>query len=186
MAWAEALWYLSTALKFVQRPDLVRSDRREAARLAAIGFRAATLVIVVLGLAMVVAAPILCVTLFGEQFRGSIIELRVLVIGALGVLALTVFGNALVAQRRPVLSSVALGAGFLCTIVLDLLLIPSHAGIGAAVASTLAYTAAGVLMSVFFLRALGAGAHELVPKAGELGWFLNQVRASLRGLFRPA
>ncbi len=186
VAWAEALWYLPTALKFVQRPDLVRSDRREAVRLAAIGFRAATLVIVVLGLGMVVAAPILCVTLFGEQFRGSIIELRVLVIGAVGVLALTVFGNALVAQRRPVLSSLALGTGFLCTIVLDLLLIPSHAGIGAAVASTLAYTAAGAMMSVFFLRALGAGAHELVPKVGELAWFLNQVRASLRGLFRAA
>jgi O-antigen/teichoic acid export membrane protein len=186
VAWAEALWYLPTALKFVQRPDLVRSERKEAVRQAAAGFRAATLVTVVLAVGMAVAAPILCVTLFGEQFRGSIIELRLLVIGAPGVVALIAFGNALVAQRRPVLSSLALGTGFLCTIVLDILLIPPYAGIGAAVASSVAYTAAGVMMSMFFLRALGAKGHELVPKGGELTWFLNLARASLRRLSRAA
>jgi O-antigen/teichoic acid export membrane protein len=180
VAWAEALWYLPTALKFVQRPDLVRSERKNAVRQAAAGFRAATLVTVVLGVGMALAAPILCVTLFGEQFRGSIVELRLLVIGAPGVVALIAFGNALVAQRRPVLSSIALGTGFLCTIALDILLIPPYAGIGAAVASALAYTAAGSMMSLFFLRALGARGHELVPRRGELAWFLNLARTSLR------
>jgi O-antigen/teichoic acid export membrane protein len=186
VAWAEALWYLPTALKFVQRPDLVRSKPREAVRQAAAGFRAATFVTVVLGVGMAAAAPILCVTLFGEQFRGSIVELRLLVIGAPGVVALIAFGNALVAQRRPVLSSLALGAGFLCTIALDVLLIPPYAGIGAAVASSIAYTAAGAMMSLFFVRALGAGGRELVPRGGELVWFLNQARASLRRLSRAA
>jgi O-antigen/teichoic acid export membrane protein len=186
VAWAEALWYLPTALKFVQRPDLVRAERKEAVRQAAAGFRAAALVTVVLGVGMAAAAPILCVTLFGEQFRGSIVELRLLVIGAPGVVALIACGNALVAQRRPVLSSLALGSGFLCTIVLDVVLIPPYAGIGAAVASTVAYTAAGVMMSLFFVRALGARGHELVPKGGELVWFLNLARASLRRLSRAA
>jgi O-antigen/teichoic acid export membrane protein len=180
VAWAEALLYLPTALKFVQRPDLVRAGRREAARQAATGFRAATLVTVVLGLGMVAAAPILCVTLFGEQFRGSIVELRVLVIGAAGVLALTVFGNALVGQRKPVLSSVALGAGFVCTIVLDVLLIPPYAGIGAAVASTLAYTAAGAVMVTFFVKALDAEVGDLVPRGGDVRWMVSRVRSFRR------
>lgn len=180
VAWAECLLYLPTALKFVQRPDLVRADRPEAARQTAVGFRAALLVTVLLGLAMVLAAPFLCVTLYGAKFHGSIVQLRLLVPGAVGTLALTVFGNALVAQRRPVLSTIAMGAGFVCTVVLDLLLIPRYAGVGAAIASTFAYTMSGCVMGVFFVRALGGSPRALVPTGGELGWLVEKVRRSSR------
>lgn len=185
VAWSEALLYLPTALKFVQRPDLVRADGTEAARQTAAGFRAALSVTVLLGLGMVVAAPLLCVMLGGPRFHGSILQLRLLVPGAVGTLALTVFGNALVAQRQPVLSSIALGAGFVCTLGLDLLLIPPYAGIGAAVASTVAYTAAGATMTVFFLRALGGTARSLLPTSREFDWCWDQARALMHRR-RPA
>jgi O-antigen/teichoic acid export membrane protein len=180
VAWAEALWYLPTALKFVQRPYLVRSTPKEAIRQAAVAFRLTTLATIVLGLAMILAAPILCVTFFGEEFRGSTIQLRVLVIGAVGVVALTVLGNALVAQRRPVLSSISLATGFLCTLVLDILLIPPYAGTGAAIASAIAYSVAGAVMVFFFVRALDAKPPDLIPRGSEVSWFLGEARASLR------
>jgi O-antigen/teichoic acid export membrane protein len=176
VAWAEALWYLPTALKFVQRPYLVRSGRLDAVRQAAAGFRAATVATVVFGVVMVLIAPFLCVTIFGADFEGSIVELRILVLGALGVLTLTVLGNALVAQRRPVLSSISLAAGFVCTLVLDIVLIPPYAGIGAAVASSIAYTVAGVAMGVFFTRALGASAGALIPRGSDFVWFVRMLR----------
>lgn len=176
VAWAEALSYLPTAIKFVQRPYLVRSAPRDAVRQAAIAFRVGMVATVVLMVGMVLAAPILCVTLFGEQFRGSIVELRVLVIGAPGMLALTILGNALVARGKPVLSSVALAAGFVCTVVLDIVLIPPYAGIGAAAASAIAYTTAGALMCLFFVRGLGAEAGDLVPRRSEIRWLLTSVR----------
>jgi O-antigen/teichoic acid export membrane protein len=180
VAWTEALSYLPTAVKFVQRPYLVRSAPRDAVRQTAIAFRLATLVTVVLMVGMVLAAPILCVTFFGEEFRGSIVQLRVLVIGALGMLALTIFGNALVARGKPVLSSVALGAGFVCTLVLDIVLIPRYGGIGAAVASTIAYMTAGALMCLFFVRGLGASFGDLVPRGSEVRWLVGSARRKLR------
>jgi O-antigen/teichoic acid export membrane protein len=183
VAWAEALFYLPTALAFVQRPDLVRSGRREAARQAGASFRVAMVVTVVLGLGMFFAAPFLCATLFGGEFQGSIVELRVLILGAVGVLALKVFGSALVAQRKPVLSSIALGTGFILTVGLDVLLIPPYAGIGAAVASTLAYTAAGAVMVTFVVKALDAKVGDLVPRRGDVQWVVKNVRS--RRLFRP-
>jgi hypothetical protein len=64
--------------------------------------------------------------------------------------------------------------------VLDLVLIPPYAGIGAAVASTIAYTATGVMMGVFFLRALGGTVRELIPKREDLGWFPATWRAARR------
>jgi O-antigen/teichoic acid export membrane protein len=184
VAWAEALWYLPTALKFVQRPYLVRSTSKDAVRQTATGFRISTVLTVLLALSMALAAPFLCVTLFGEQFQGSVVELRILVIGSVGMLALTVFGNALVAQRRPVLSSVAMGTGFACTVVLDVLLIPPYAGIGAAVASTIAYSVAGAAMTLFFVRALGGKAAELLPTAAEVSWLFVTARRSIGQLAR--
>ena len=179
VAWAEALFFLPTALAYVQRPDLVRAARREATRVTARVFRVAALITAATALVMVAAAPVLCAGIFGEEFRGSIDDLRVLVGGAFGIVALKLFGNALVAQGFPVLQSAAIAVGFACTVVLDVLLIPSLGGLGAALASTLAYTAAGVVVAAIFLRALDGRASELVPRAGDAAWFA----ATLRGRF---
>ena len=47
---------------------------------------------------------------------------------------------------------------FVVTIALDLLLIPSHGGLGAALASTIAYLAGGLAVAVIFVRVLGVRA----------------------------
>jgi O-antigen/teichoic acid export membrane protein len=179
VAWAEALWYLPTALAYVQRPDLVRARVEEARRRAVAVFRAAAVVTGAAALVMIVAAPVLCVTIFGPDFRGSIDDLRVLVAGAFGMMTLKLFGNALVARGRPGLQSVAIGAGFACTVALDIVLIPPFGGLGAALASTLAYTAAGIVVAVIFLRALGGRAGELVPRAADVRWAWDLVRTRL-------
>jgi O-antigen/teichoic acid export membrane protein len=179
VAWAEALWYLPTALAAVQRPDLVRAGRRRAARFASAVFRAAMLVTAVSALVMFAAAPLLCVVVFGEEFRGSVDDLRVLVGGAFGMVALKLFGNALVARGRPVLQSVAIGVGFLFTVALDVLLIPRYGGLGAALASTLAYTAAGAVIVVVFLRVLEGRAADLVPRPSDAAWLVRTLRTRL-------
>jgi hypothetical protein len=142
----------------------------------ALVFRAAVLVTAISALVMVAAAPLLCVEVFGADFRGSIDDLRVLVWGAFGMVALKLFGNALVARGRPVLQSVAIGVGFVCTVVLDIILIPPFGGLGAALASTISYTAAGAFIAVIFLRALEASPAELVPRTGDLRRLWRRVR----------
>jgi O-antigen/teichoic acid export membrane protein len=180
VAWAEALWYLPTALAAVQRPALVRAARDEAARLAAAIFRAVALVTTVLAVGMIVLAPALCVVVFGEEFRGSIVDLRILVVGAFGMVAMKLFGNSLVARGRPILQSVAIGIGFVSTVVLDVILIPPFGGAGAALASTLSYTAAGIAIAAIFLRTAGGRASDLVPRAGDVAWLVRTVRSRLR------
>ena len=180
VAWAEALWYLPTALSSVQRPDLVRATRREAARAAAAVFRGVVILTVVAGVVMVVLAPLLCTGLFGAEFSGSVDDLRVLVGGAFGMVALKLFGNALVAKGHPLLQSVAIGSGFVLTVALCVILVPPYGGLGAALASTLAYTAAGAVVAVAFLRALDGNARDLVPHAADGGLILRRARALIR------
>jgi O-antigen/teichoic acid export membrane protein len=177
VAWGEALWYLPTALSYVQRPDLVRAARHEVARQTALVFRAAILVTTVSVLVMVAAAPLLCVGVFGSDFRGSVDDLRVFVWGAFGVVTVKLLGNALVARGRPVLQSVGIAIGFACTIALDIALIPPFGGIGAATASMLSHTAAGVVVGVMFLKALEGRAADLVPRPGDLGAVWRRARA---------
>jgi O-antigen/teichoic acid export membrane protein len=88
VAWAESLFYLPTAIASVQRPDLVRSSPTEAARQTAVASRATVLVSVPAAAIMAAAAPLLCVWAFGDDFRGSIDDLRVLTAGAIGIAAL--------------------------------------------------------------------------------------------------
>ena len=176
VAWTEALFFLPTALANVQRPDLVRAGRRDAARRAARVFRLGVLVTLPLALGMVIAAPILCTTIFGAEFTGSIDDLRVLTIGAFGVVAVKLLGDALTAQRRPLLSTAAVGIGLIVTVTLDIILIPAHGGLGAAIASTSAYMVSGAACALIFSRALGSRLGELRPRVSDI----TDARRTLR------
>jgi O-antigen/teichoic acid export membrane protein len=176
VAWSEALFYLPEAVGMVLRPDLVRASRSDAARRAATAFRIAVLLTVPVVLGLIVAAPILCITVFGDSFAGSVDDLRVLAPGAFGMVALKLLANALTAQGKPMLGNAAVAVAFLTTIALDLLLIPSHGGLGAAVASTAAYTAGGLAVAIIFARTLRARMGDLVPRGRDV----SQLAARLR------
>jgi len=179
VAWAEALFYLPTALSMVQRPDLVRASRTDAGAQGARTFRAALLLTVPLAIGLAVLAPVLCVTVFGDEFRGAVDDLRVLAFGAFGIVALKLLGNALNAQGRPMLTNVGIGIAFTATVALDLLLIPSYGGLGASIASTAAYTAGGIAIVFVFARALDRSPGELIPRGGEVRPLLRQLRGLL-------
>ena len=168
VSWAEVLFYLPTALASVQRPDLVRAGRQHAARHAAAVFRGAVILTALLAAVLVAAAPFLCVTVFGEEFRGSIDDLRILALGGFGIVALKQLGNTLTAQMRPTLASTAIGVGFVSTVVLDVLLIPRYGGVGAALASSLSYTVGGIAVVMIFSRALGISPRELLPRMADV------------------
>lgn len=178
VAWSEVLFYVPTVLVLVQRPFLVRADREEARRRAAKGFRAGVVLTAPLVVGAVLFAPFLCTTIFGSEFAGAVDDLRILVIGVFGLLALQQLGNALTAQGRPGLWTIAAACAFVATVTLDLALIPEFGGAGAAVASRIAYALGGAVAIVLFLRVLGGPASALVPRLGE-------VPEYARTLFRP-
>jgi O-antigen/teichoic acid export membrane protein len=171
VAWSEALFYLPEALAMVLRPDVVRADPQGAGRQSAVVFRAAVILTIPLGLALVVAAPFLCVTLLGDEFEGAIAPLRILVPGAFGIIALKLLANVLTAQGKPMLGNAAIAVAFAATIALDLVLIPPYGGIGAAIASTLSYTAGGLAVAVIFARTLETPLRDLIPRRSDFRRF---------------
>ena len=178
VAWSESLFFLPTALSIVQRPDIVRASRAEAGRLAARVFRAAIVITAILMIGLVVLAPVLVVTFFGDDFSDSVAQLRVLALGAFGIVALKLLGTTLTAQGKPMLETAAVSMAFVCIVVLDLVLIPDHGGMGAAIASTVSYTLGGVVAVLIFARALKLDAGKLTPSGGDLRWLWRRLRPS--------
>jgi O-antigen/teichoic acid export membrane protein len=182
VAWAEACFFLPTALAAVQRPDLVRSSQSDAGKIGAAVFRIAVVITAVLVIVLIVAAPFLCIVIFGEEFRGSVDDLQILALGAFGVIAMKQLASALTAQGFPIRSSVAIGVGFVVTLVLDIALIPDYGGLGAAIASTVAYTAGGLAAAVLFSRTLRTPLTQLVPRATDVTSFGRTMRSIVRKL----
>jgi O-antigen/teichoic acid export membrane protein len=175
VAWAELLFYLPGVLVLIQRPDLVRASRQEAVRRAARVCRAGFVVSGGAAVALIVAAPILCTWVFGDQFAGSVDDLRILAVGAWGIVAFELLRNALTAQGKPMHGSAAVAVAFVLTVALDLLLIPSYGGVGAAVATTVAYTCGGLAAAVVFRLSLHGRLLDLAPRVDDLAWLLRKA-----------
>jgi O-antigen/teichoic acid export membrane protein len=186
VAWSEALFYLPEAFAMVLRPDVVRAGPRDAGRQSAVVFRAAILLTIPLALGLVVVAPFLCVTLLGDEFEGSVAPLRLLVPGAFGMVALKLLSNVLTAQGKPMLGNAAIAMAFAATVALDLVLIPAYGSVGAAVASTLAYSAGGVAVAVIFARSLDTPLRELVPRWSDVRSFATLSPVALGRNRTPA
>ena len=112
VAWAEMLYYLPGVLTLVQRPDLVRATRDEAARLTARVFRIAMILATSAAVALILVAPLLCTVVFGSEFSASVDDLRVLALGAFGITAIDLLPNALTAQRMPIRGMWAIAVAF--------------------------------------------------------------------------
>jgi O-antigen/teichoic acid export membrane protein len=90
--------------------------------------------------------------LYGVQFRAAILPAVIILFGLVAEPAAGVGSAFLLGTGRPGLNSLLLGAGLVVTLVLDVVLIPSHAAVGAAWASALAYLLTDILLVVVMLR----------------------------------
>jgi O-antigen/teichoic acid export membrane protein len=123
-----------------------------------------------------VAVALLCITVFGSEFAGSVADLRMLAPGAFGIVALKLFANALTAQNKPMLGNAAVGIAFATSVGLGLVLIPRYGGFGAAVAATAAYTAGGTAVAVIFTRSLRGNIVDLVPRPADVQRLVTRLR----------
>jgi O-antigen/teichoic acid export membrane protein len=180
VSWAEILFFVPTVLSVVQRPDFARADRSEIGSTATAGTRASLLLTTPLAAFVFVAAPYLCEDVFGDEFAGSTEQLRLLVLGAFGICLLKILGASLTAQGRPNLETIAIGGAFVVTIALDAALIPTHGGVGAAIASTVAYSVGGVLVVYIFCRTFGVSPRRLLPRRSDPRWLFGLVLGTLR------
>jgi O-antigen/teichoic acid export membrane protein len=147
--YAELLRLPGLAVTYVLYPIFAGQDEAVvAARTRALFGKAAALTVLT-AIPLALAAGTLLPMLYGRAFTGATVPAWILIAGLLGEGVAGLVTAYLYGIGRPGVNSLAMGAGVLVTVVLDLLLIPRHGAVGAAIASAVAYltTTATLLFS---------------------------------------
>ncbi|GAA0946958.1 hypothetical protein GCM10009554_43340 [Kribbella koreensis] len=150
--YAELLRLPGTALTWVFYPRLAKLGQSEAAATARRMIRPTLIGILLAAIPVALLTSPVMRLLYGAAFGPAVAPARVLLAGMLLAGASGVASAYLYGRGTPGLNSIVLGIGLVITVVLDLLLIPAHGAMGAAIASTAAYLSTDALLIGLLLR----------------------------------
>jgi O-antigen/teichoic acid export membrane protein len=145
---AELLWHFPNAVSFVifpkaanTRPELLNNFTQRVLRIT-LGFTAAGAI----GL-LFLGKPIISI-IYSSAFLAAYAPMLALLPGVVLLGGAKVLSNEIAGRGNPQYNSINAGLALVITVVLDLLLIPQYGVLGAALASSIAYT-------MIFFTALG-------------------------------
>jgi O-antigen/teichoic acid export membrane protein len=147
---AELILLVPHSIMYVLQPRYTGMDRAAAAEAARRVVRPA------LGLTALAAAPIaagaefVLPLVYGEAFTSAVRPTQILLIGLIATGAASAMTAYLYGDGRPGLVSIATGVGFTAMVLLDVALIPRLGAVGAALASSLSYTASAIVVWLCF------------------------------------
>jgi O-antigen/teichoic acid export membrane protein len=150
---AELVKVLSLALNYVLYPQFARDGAMKAADRARRLLPKGVAVTAAAAVPLMLSAGVVVPLAYGDQFASAVVPAQILLLGltldgAAGVLTGYLYG-----VGRPGTNSLAMAAGLVVTVVLDLVLIPPFAATGAAIASAVAYLTSTLMLGFFFWSA---------------------------------
>ncbi len=165
----ESVWWISSAVALVLMPRLTGMDR-ERAREVTPAICRNTLAVSALGAILLVAVSKVAIRiLFGSEFNASFTPLVLLMPGIVAASANRVLGSYLFSQGRIIYNTYATFIALGVTLALDMLLIPTLEVNGAAIASSVAYTAS-LIATIYWYRGVsgGSAAAALLPRPSDI------------------
>jgi O-antigen/teichoic acid export membrane protein len=184
---AESVWWLSSSVALVLMPRLTEMDSDRAAEMTPLACRNTLLASVLAAVALVVVSPLAIDILFGDEFSPAQWPLILLMPGIIAASATRVLGSYLFSQGRIIYNTYATFIALGLTIALDFALIPPLEVEGAAIASSIAYTASLLATLYWYHQVSGGSIREaLLFRPSDLryyaeAWDRVRERMPLRG-----
>jgi O-antigen/teichoic acid export membrane protein len=178
---AEVAWYAPNSVGMVLFPRLSSIPEEEAHQITAKVCRntLALTGLIIGGLLLV--SWLFVPLIYGAPYRASIPPLLILLPGVMSMAVYKVLTRNFTSRDRQQISILASVLALVSNVGLDWLLIPVWGVAGAAVASTAGYTAAGLILLVFFVRESSISwQRALLPDLGELAGHWRWLRATLQ------
>ena len=157
---AESVWWLSSSVALVLMPRLTEMEPERAAELAPLASRSTLLVSVLAALALVIISGPAIDILFGDEYSPAQTPLILLMPGIVAASATRVLGSYLFSQGRIIYNTYATFIALGLTIALDFALIPVLEVEGAAIASSIAYTATLIATLYWYHQVSGGSIRE--------------------------
>ena len=149
---AELLWYLPNAVAFVIFPKAAASEPEEMNVFTPRVFRITLGLTTLGGLGLILLGRPAINLVFSSVFDTAYVPMLVLLPGVILLGGAKVLTNEIAGRGYPYYNSVNSGLALVITVVLDLLLIPRYGVVGAALASSIAYTSIFFTAIAFFLN----------------------------------
>ncbi|HIQ02748.1 MAG TPA: hypothetical protein EYH30_11640 [Anaerolineales bacterium] len=154
---AEMVWYIPNSVGLVLFPKLSAAEESEVHQLTAEVCRHTLLVTALAGVAVLAAGVVGIPLLYGAEYAPAVRPLILLVPGTTMMTLYKVLARNFSSRNRQQVSILAATVGLVLNGVLDWFLIPRLGMVGAALGSTLAYSAAGLVLLWSFRRESGLG-----------------------------
>ena len=148
---AELLWQLPNSVSFVILPKAASTDHEAMNRFTPRVFWVVLLTSVIGGIVLAFSGKLLIHMLLSDAFLDAYLPLLVLLPGVVLLGAGKVLANDIAGRGYPQYNSKAAGLALVITVGLDFLLIPKWGIVGAALASTVAYSVSFTLIVVFYV-----------------------------------
>ena len=183
---AETLWLVPNCVAVVLLPHIARSQPTRAASTGPVCRLLLCLALIAGGAVAVVSWP-LVVGFYGSAFGPAVVPLLVLLPGVAAFSVVRPLNADFEACGRPGVASAVSGVSLLLTVALDLTLIPRLGAVGAALASTVAYTVSACLMVFLYVRQTGVRVRTLlVPRLDDVRLLADSLRRLWAGANPPA
>ena len=169
---AELLWRISTAAGTILMPRVATTEAAPVEFTLRVS-RTVAFLVSVAAVAVSVVSALLVLPVLGDDFERAFTPLVLLLPGAVALGIMDVLTSDLAGRGSPQYLSYAAALGLAVTLAVNPVLIPLWGASGAAVASTLSYTASTLLVAVVFIRRFGVRPSELV--------LLRRTDMALRG-----
>ena len=150
---AEAIWLVPAAVASAVTAPVVHETPQGAAHLIRTACAKGLLYTSVIALAVGLAAPFVIPALFGDEFRGAVRPLELLLPGVVAYAPVNILVVYLsVRAGRPNLSLLVSVVGLVVTTAMSFVFIPRYGASGAALASAIGYAAGGLSAWLLFVR----------------------------------
>jgi len=187
---AEKLSHITASVQFVLFPRIAASSREEADRLTPMVCRHTLLWVTAAGLVLYLIGRFLLVLFYSKAYLPALDAFRVLLPGIVTLSISNVLSSDFSGRNRRGLMTLAMAFGFALNLVLNFLWIRRMGIVGAALASTLSYSAQSLLMALLFWRLTGISPLRLiVPERQDFEAYralLTRLHDRLRGERPPA
>ena len=175
VAVSESVWNLPSALAplvFSSSSEGDATTREGRSRLTRISMLIVAVACIVLAIGMQFFIPLL----FGSDFKSAVLPAQILLVGSLTMSGLKFLGAEVAGMGHPEKTTYATLVALLVTVVGDVVLVPSFGIAGAAVASSIAYTAA-LLALVLILGSggLALALRVLAPTLDDLAFVASAL-----------
>lgn len=147
----ERLWQIPNSMAAVLFPTLLALDRGTAEFTARISRSNFTLM-VALAIVFVIGAALFLPLLYGQEYLPMLPALYSVIWGIVISPVATFIGVYFASRRQVWRNIVASAAGFLCNLVLNVIMIPRIGIVGAGIATSISNTLWALILAVFFVR----------------------------------